>query len=244
MDKVLNYQMSLFGTFTNVQPNIDLTMKIFESLKDEGFIPGTAQVNTLNPIENKMISETRLQMLSTDKAWSVVFLAERIDINYSFVGGDNGINSLDEVSEKTTRICEKAFAPIAATTGTRLAVNGQFLLKKMNENKKKTFISRFITAPKVYEGKPLTEWNVRYNSLTSIDTGENSSENSNYIINIGDIIGIDSQTGVTELRTAVGIDINTSPNNLESRYTVKELLYFSEGALAKMKATLTEIEGA
>ena len=50
MDKVLNYQMSLFGMFTNVQPNLELTMKIFESLKDEGFVPGTVQVNTVNPM--------------------------------------------------------------------------------------------------------------------------------------------------------------------------------------------------
>ena len=153
------------------------------------------------------------------------------------------MDSLDEVSEKATRICEKAFAPIAATTGTRLAVNGQFLLTKMGAETKKAFISRFLIQPEVYKGKTLTEWNVRYNSLTDINTSEHSSEKCNYIINIGDIIAVDTQTGTSELRTAVGIDINTSPDNMENKYSVKDLLYFSIEASAKISAALTEIEG-
>lgn len=243
MDKVLNYQMSLFGMFTNVQPNLELTMKIFESLKDEGFVPGTVQVNTVNPIENRMISETRLQLITADRSWSVVFFAERIDINYSFQGGDTWIATIDEVSSKVKRICDKAFAPIAATTGTRLAVNGQFLLKEMDDKTKKKFISRFLIQPKVYNGGSLAEWSVHYNSLTDIHTNDTSLEKCNFIINIGDIIGVDTKTGTASIRTSVGLDINTSPQNTENKYTVIDLLYFSEGAAENMKKAIDEIEG-
>lgn len=243
MDKVLNFQISLFGSFTNVHPNIELTMQINDSLRDEGFVPGTIQVNTFNPIEQKMKSETRLQMVSTDRVWSVVFFAERIDVNYSYQGGEKEIASLDEVSEKAKTICRKAFAPIAATTGTRLAVNGQFLLGIMDESSKKEFISRFLIQPKVYNDGSLSEWSVRFNSLTGIHTSETSFESCNFIINLGDIIGIDAKTGVANLRTSVGIDINTSPENIENKYTINELLYFSCGAIENMKKALAEIEG-
>lgn len=243
MDKVLNFQISLFGSFTNVQPNLELTMQINNSLREEGFVPGTVQVNTFDPIEQKMMSETRLKMVSTDKVWSVVFFAERIDVNYSYQGGENGIVSLDEVSEKAKRICKKAFAPIAATTGTRLAVNGQFLLGNMDDAVKKEFVSRFLIQPKVYNDGPLSEWSVRFNSLTGIHTSETSLESCNFIINLGDIIGIDTKTGTASLRTGLGIDINTLPQNIENKYTINELLYFSCGAIENMKKALAEIEG-
>lgn len=243
MDKALNFQISLFGSFTNIQPDLGLTMRINSSLQDDGFVPATVQVNTFNPVEQKMLQETRLQMVSTDKMWTVVFLAERIDINYSFMGGDNGFTSLDGVAEKAKSICKKAFSPIAKTTGTRLAINGQFLLKEMDDTTKRTFISRFLIQPKVYEDKPLCEWNVRYNSLTNIYTSEKTLEQCNFIINLGDVIGIDSQTGCIKRGTSLGIDINTSPQNIENKYTIKDLLYFCDGALENMKKALYEIEG-
>lgn len=243
MDKILNFQMSLFGTFTNVQPNLELTMKINESLQNDNFVPGTIQVDIFNPIERKMISETRLQMVSVDQMWTVVFLGDRIDVNYSYIDGDVYYDSVELIMEKASNICKKAFAPIAATTGTRLAINGRFLLNEMNESTKQAFIARFLIQPKVYENRLLSEWNIRYNSLTHIATNELSSEECNFIISLGDIVRINSQTGVQSTRTSVGIDINTSPANQENKYTVNDLLYFSKGALVNMNAALNEIEG-
>ena len=87
MDKVIHFQMSLFGAFINIQPNQELTGKIVACLQDDDFIPSVAVVNTVDPIKKQVIREDRLQMESKDHTWHIIFFEERIDINYDYVMG-------------------------------------------------------------------------------------------------------------------------------------------------------------
>ena len=44
MHKVVNFQISLFGSFINIQPNQEITMRLVSMLTEENMFPGTATV--------------------------------------------------------------------------------------------------------------------------------------------------------------------------------------------------------
>jgi len=87
VDKVLNLQMSLFGSFINIKPETDIVINLLTSLKEDKFIPGSADIASVDLKTGKMNVESRMQMISPDKTWSIVFLPERIDFNYNYQEG-------------------------------------------------------------------------------------------------------------------------------------------------------------
>ena len=82
MDKILNFQVSLFGRFIDIKPKTDIILKLLTNLQEEAFIPGTVDLAVLDPMTKKITTDSRIQMISQNKAWSIVFLEERIDFNY------------------------------------------------------------------------------------------------------------------------------------------------------------------
>lgn len=244
MKKVLNLQLSLFGTFKNIQPDIALTMRITEALSGEGFVPGTAQVNNVDLTQNKLTQEARLQMVSEDKEWVIVFFAERIDINYVYSEGNTVYyNNIDDAFIKAKRLCEKVFTPIAATTGVRLALNGRFQLNDIENEKAYQFYNKFLVAPRVFDNRVLSEWSVHYNSPMKLDIEGRSIDNCNFIINVGNSILIDLKTGKKIPRNEVSIDINTPAENTNPVYKYQQLISFADNALELMKTAMREIEG-
>ena len=84
MDKVLNFQTSLFGNFADIKPDTKTILNLLTCLQEEDFIPGSFEVNKIDMQTGKLTTESRLQLVSTDRAKSIVFLEERIDFNYNF----------------------------------------------------------------------------------------------------------------------------------------------------------------
>jgi hypothetical protein len=73
MDKILNFQVSLFGRFIDIKPKTDIILKLLTNLQDEAFIPGTVDLAVLDPMTRKITTDSRIQMVSQDKTWSIVF---------------------------------------------------------------------------------------------------------------------------------------------------------------------------
>ena len=84
MDKVLNMQVSLFGSFINIKFETEIVIKLLTALKDDGFVPGSVDVASVDIPTGKMTVDSRMQMISPNKTWSIVFLPERIDFNYNY----------------------------------------------------------------------------------------------------------------------------------------------------------------
>ena len=48
MEKIVNFQTSLFGSFINIKPRTAVVLSLLNNLKDESFIPGTIDLLSLN----------------------------------------------------------------------------------------------------------------------------------------------------------------------------------------------------
>lgn len=242
MEKILNFQLSLFGSFVNVQPNLVLTNRIAENLRDDGFVPSIAVVNAVDPIKKQVITENRLQMESKEHTWHIVFFAERIDINYEYQGGEAFYSDVRTIIEKGKHLCTQTFKAIADTTGFRIAVNGRFLVEDMSVDEKQQFIKRFAVIPQVFENNPVTEWNVHYNAPKELSFGD-KKDVCNNILEVYDILGIDPKNQKVSQRMAIGLDINTNQANTDQKYKYTDILCFADVAGQLMDSILCEIKG-
>lgn len=243
MDKVVNFQISLFGSFINIQPNQEITMRLVSMLTEENMFPGTATVSSVDPVQKKVETETRLQMVSQDKTWKIVFFQERIDFVYNYLGGGEYYTDLNEIFEKGVNLINRTFSCFSDTTGNRLAVNGTVILPEMTNEETDMFINRFTAQVSPFKNKHFDEWNVRYNIRKQLPVSEDKNEECNNIINMGNVVGLNTQTGEHLRRMSIGIDINTVPEHVGNRFKYENLLYFAKNAKKEMQDIIAAIEG-
>ncbi len=242
MEKILNFQMSLFGSFVNIHPNINLTQEIVKNLQDYDFIPSIIVINTLDPAKRNIVIENRLQLISKDRSWNIAFLAERIDFNYIYHEGNNYFSNLKLIIDKGKEICLKVFEKISETKGIRIAVNGRFLVKNIPFDEEQHFIKRFVNIPKIYGNIPVREWNIRFNAPKELMFGD-KKDICNNIIEVYEIFGLDSKSKIKIPSMAIGLDINTSQLNTEPKYNYSDIISFSDAAEQMMESLLQGFEG-
>ena len=242
MEKILNFQVSLFGEFADFLPGTELVLPVVENLRDEGFVPATVVTSMVDSTKKQVITEPRLLLEKTDHKWQIVFLAGRIDINYVYPGGEPYFASIEEIMKEERRLGNLVFGQLHNLKGSRIAVNGHFLLHDLTIAEKQKFIKRFTIIPKIYKDNPVTEWSIRFNAPTEIEFGD-KIEVCNNIIEINDILGIDTRTNKTSTRIAIGLDINTNADNRESKYTHLDIINFIEKVKLLLVTALGEIEG-
>ena len=62
MDRILNLQVSLFGSFIDIKPETNIILNLMTALKEESFIPGTVDLAVLDPTTQKITTDSRIQM--------------------------------------------------------------------------------------------------------------------------------------------------------------------------------------
>ena len=238
MDKILSFQMSLFGNFINIEPNQEITGKLINNLSGEGFIPGTAAISTVDPVNKKIETETRLQLVSQDAMWKIVFFQERIDVTYEYHMGNIFYENFDSIFKRTTNILTKTFITFPDTVGNRLAINVKFLLPIMNKDNEKLFIKKYVKPLSLFENSDIDEWDIHYNVLDNIDFAEEKHELCNNIIEIRKLYMSDMQV---RSRIGVGFDINTVADNTKNRFKYNDLVLFSDVVKDKFEKLLVLI---
>ncbi len=249
MEKVLNFQISLFGLFKNLglfnnelQSVMKIVSKLTESLSVEKLIPRTFEVNNIDYVAKKINTETRLQMISTDNStWIVNFLPDRIDVNYFYPGGEEYYTDLASVFTKTKLLCKKVFEAIDVPNGMRLAVNGTFLLRDMNFKEKLSFIRYFTNIPQSFCNNIIKDWSVRYNCPININFSDKHEE-CNYVINLYEAIGLNSKNASFAPRMMITLDFNTLSETRELRFDSNDLLSFVDNIQPLMETKLQEID--
>ena len=239
MDKILNFQTSLFGSFIDIKPKSDLVFSLLSNLKDEQFIPGTVDLATIDIKTGKLTTESRMQFISQDKTWSIVFLQERIDFNYNFQENTEKIKNIEKLSAHANHLINKVFSEFSETTGNRLAVNCKILMEEFSEEQFNAFVNRFIVPLNINKNGKLAEWSVRYNYNNQINVDIEKKEQSNCIIDISQVI---NKVNSEEKRVLISLDVNTLKENQEPRFKYENLLKFSDGAKRFMKEALQEVE--
>lgn len=239
MDKILNFQVSLFGRFIDIKPKTDIILKLLTNLQDEAFIPGTVDLAVLDPMTKKITTDSRIQMISQNKAWSIVFLEERIDFNYNFQPDTMSIKKIVDAYEYIKKLIEKVFSVFPDTTGNRIAFNGKILLNEMTDEEIDRFMNKFSSPLSIYNNKKLTEWAVRFNSREQI-SWDNHCEECNCITEISKIINVEN---ADENRMLITVDLNTIQQNMDLRFKYGDMLQFSEKAKEISENIVDEIEG-
>lgn len=60
---------------------------------------------------------------------------------------------------------------------------------------------------------------------------------------MGNVVGLNIQTGEHLRRMSIGIDINTVPEHVENRFKYENLLHFTKNAKKEMQDIIAAIEG-
>ena len=244
MDKVLNMQTSFFGSFIDIKLETEIVIKLLTALKDDGFVPGSADITSVDLKTGKMFVDSRLQLVSTDKTWSIVFLPDRIDFNYNYQQGTSVCKNIDGLLITAKELIEKVFSVFSGTIGNRLALNCRFALENMTEDDLSQFCNRFTKPLSAYNQESFVEWSVRFNSRGKCKISEDKEEECNRIT---EMMQMDAQQspiqGTDNHGVVLSIDVNTLQQNMSQRFQYNHLIRFDNEA-AKFIADITkEVEG-
>lgn len=232
MDKVLHLQLSLFGSFIEIKPETSVVIKLLISLEKEGFVPGSVDITSVDLKSGKMAVESRLQMISPDKTWNIVFLPERIDFNYAYQPNTKIYTCIDELLVLANSFVERVFGIFDQIIGNRLALNCKLALENLSEENSSNICRRFTKPFAAYDVDSYIEWSVRYNSQSKIKVSENNEEECNHVTEITQVEdqNIDVTNKDKPYSVVVLIDINTLPLNLDKRFKYDNLIYFANNA--------------
>lgn len=240
VDKVLNLQMSLFGSFINIKPETDIVINLLTSLKEDKFIPGSADIASVDLKTGKMNVESRMQMISPDKTWSIVFLPERIDFNYNYQEGTTVFKNINAILAYGNTLVEKVFRVFSAITGNRLALNCKLALENMTPDDMMQFCGRFTKPLNAYNGDSFAEWSVRFNARGKCEVEEGKEEDCN---RIAEMMQVENQSETENAKSIIlSVDVNTLPSNLALRFKYENLRYFVNSASKFISEVTDEIE--
>lgn len=246
--KILNLQLSIFGNFSRIQPNTSLVIKLLSNLKDKNFMPGALNSTSVNAATGKLTVNSRLQLYSPNKEWVISFLDERIDFNYLFNEKNPIQSSFDPLIKEGNSLITSIFNALDNNIkGNRLAVNLKTIFDDMSEEKLKKIGKELILSPtKEYE-KDYTDWRISLNSRGKFNIGKESSETCNRILEFlrYNYIKNNSQplTQSKQHKTLmIALDLNTLPQNLETRFTGDNLKFFSNDVKQFIQNNIDDIK--
>lgn len=236
--ELVDFQTSFFCSTQNIIPSVDQTLKILNAYSGIGeqFFPGTFQVNNLDLISNKLSSMTRISLSFPDIKWSLMIPPERVDCNFKPERDVEQKPTINEVIQNSLRIISPLIKA-EGLNGSRMAINFKYLLPETEQAQQ--------TLPKIlrpfgqYLENPVADFNVYLNTIIPItELGE--KEVVNFITAITYGKNLDQSFGN---RLLISLDINTLPNNVDSRFTDESLQVFASSVLPLINTQIASIEG-
>jgi len=244
MDKFLNMQMIMFGDYISITPQTDIILKLLNELKNDGFIPGILDIPSLDLKTGRMIVNNRMQFISPDRTWTIVFLNDRISVNYTFQKETKCYTQISELVMRAELIAKKVFSVFPNSVGHRLALNCQSTIENVTKHDLESFRKKFTIPFDTYNSTDYAEWNVRYNVRGKIKVNETETEDCNRIVELAQVENIDmSQNPPLQSNSIVlAIDVNTSVTSISPRFKYNNLLSFSTDAAQFISDFTKEIE--
>lgn len=235
METLLNYQMSCFGSYSHIRPNPDVISKLMEDFSYLNFIPSTINAATIDVNSGSLKTDSRIQIVSTDKKWNIAIMPNRIDVNYK---GDSNNFSISELTSYAQKLMELAIKILRVKSG-RLAINCTGILPKANNEILNKFYSKLVNPLEFYQNKEIYEWNIAMTGLDNILLNE-TLEPTNIITNIslGHSDNVDDP-----IRVIVVLDINTLQDNMSERFDYECLSQFCIYANENLQLLNSNIEG-
>lgn len=221
MNQIIMLQASLFGSFDNIKLDPVLASKLINEFGNK-LMPSTVKLATLNPMDGRLYTEDRLNMVSSDEEVSIAFLPNRIDANYAM---KNTPLSACDIEKKLDEL--QCYLSTATTyfseVGNRLAINGRFINTEIPFS-----ADNYFKLNGFFSGKDLAEWSLRTNTITHFTIAE-SDEDVNNILELSLSHNVEGDVALM-----VSFDINTSATRNNMRFSDKSLPEFFVQALANL----------
>ncbi|MEL7569793.1 MAG: hypothetical protein AAGU14_04440 [Eubacteriaceae bacterium] len=229
MDYFINYQMGLFGTFSNIKPSPENVSKLMTNLNNSNndikirFIPSIIKAFNINIDESEFIYDDRIQMITEDKVWSIDFLPNRIDINYSYKENNDKfylLQDLNDISKEISKIIES----VIEKKFYRLAINCKMYIENMNNQDIQSYIRKLIIPLKYYQEKEIINFNMNLQSKCELKIND-IEEKINTITKLStDKIKIKDES----IKLIAIFDINTSKDETKERFSTDNLNLFCD----------------
>lgn len=206
------YIFVLFANNNDIQYETTTIQSLYLNLMPFDLIPGANQEIQLpqGTVKN------RIKYYAVDNSFSVNFRADRIDIEYNSIPGQQVLSCV-EFCKKTKKIVQ-AIEITHPRKSHRLAFVSTFRNNQLNDSAKDEIYNKvFGNLSEISDVSPI-EWNHRtcrrYKRLV-----DNQSEMFNNIFNVSRVFGVNPATRQQTNFFELGIDINTSPENIGVRFS-------------------------
>lgn len=231
------YQLSAFGSF-QIEPspeNAAKYMNLCNDIENKGFISSLQKIYKPDPLTFFPIPYDRLCLISADKNLNIMFLEDRLDVNYN--------------RQNDSLLCEENFFDFAGKiisgimkdgsfASNRLAINVNYAFEFPSSEDITKYGKKYLNTPSFYSGKNLIEWNTRINSQVDCLIGSNDD-----CMNVITEISSGRKMPESILAIICHIDINTIKENMEFRFNHESINPFISNAknyLREIKADVTE----
>lgn len=244
--KIINFQLSMFGEFSNISSDTSLIIKLLSALQDKNFLPGTLNSASVDVQTGKFTVNNKLQLYSPNKSWTISFLDNRIDFNYSYHEMDPRIWSIDSLIEYGGSLIDNVF-PVLNTDmkGNRLAVNSKMIFDDMTDEQLDKIGKKLVPSPTEDYKKNYIDWRLSLNSQEEILFPQDHKETYNRILEILKYNYFENsaptQQRLPKKTMMISLDLNTLPQKMESRFTKDSLKYFSNKVRNFIENTVNSI---
>lgn len=223
MAEIVNYQLSIFGTYSILPTpeNVTSLMNVVNNVSGMQFLPNLISGQQVEFPANRITSITNLGYVTQDQKYGISFLNERIDVSY------NRVDNADLSFENFYSFAEKILSAVMEKhelSSYRLAANIEALERDLSGQQIMGLGKSIISSAKYYKEKPLTEWSTRINAESDIEI-DKVSEKLNTILNVSTVKAIPSN----DIALMYHIDINTVPENTRLRFKSQSLGEFVDG---------------
>ena len=238
---ITNYQMSVFGDYAAIVPEIDLINKLVKAPIDIQLLPSTANIVSVD-IPAYGVSNgqprvfQRIQLIDTMQNWTVAIMPERIDVTYSHREADEP-KGVSQVSEAAHELLKHIVSVCNAIYG-RMAINLTIIAKPETDEKLTAFQNLLVRPLSFQSGKELIEWQVVANTPVVLELAKGRNEETNVICSFSR--QNDLLSGAKFM--VAHLDVNTSPVNMSPRFNVDMLKEFREKAITVTTGIIQEIE--
>jgi hypothetical protein len=225
----LVYNVSVFGDFSSIIPTPESVIKMTQSLSKYNMIPTTFQEIQITPLPGVISSpQDRLQMLSKDNQLTVIFGANRIDINRNAEteGGfdKNKMNDYNKIAMDILELCVDD-----KIRYDRIALNTISILSELTRQQSEVLLKKIQPSIDYYSS--INEITLRVNKQNTLKIANNSNELINFILNFQRVSGqmvFGNKAIPLENDFVVSFDLNTNPINKTQRFSSNDVLTFLE----------------
>ncbi|MEG2001074.1 MAG: hypothetical protein RR053_06770 [Evtepia sp.] len=222
-----SYKVSAFGNFENILPTSENMMYFLEAFDCCKMVPSVATEGAFNVKTQQQLVTQRLSFISNDSRERVVIASGRID--YEVNATDDiklDVSQRESLNKKILFVFKTIFERFDIQSS-RLALNPSSIITNLTDDEYMQIMKKYHNPISIYTPTDLSEWGTRL--LVCKDIVINGkTEVLNVITQIDLEIAQKAEAGVLKEDHVfvVTLDINTSQNNRNIRFSAVELEEF------------------